>query len=231
MLPGSYDPAPENPRNERDAIEEAEAGGHVPPSVDEQPEVNDETLSEVFQQPIKAAGDLSEVADASSGITTKDVARDLETAAKSGVPTERELLQQILRRLGRIEEQLEKGESQVPPSRERRSLEDMFSELIDVLRRMERSSDEISDLRKRMGRIEEVVANVRTDRRTSGQSSDPPRVVYGPTPRPQLPEPEGQMPVKAKDGPGQSSEPETESSDRSVAGTSHVITNVVDHES
>ena len=146
-------------------------------------------------------------------------------------PTERELLQQILRRLGRIEEQLEKGESQVPPSRERRSLEDMFSELIDVLRRMERSSDEISDLRKRMGRIEEVVANVRTDRRTSGQSSDPPRVVYGPTPRPQLPEPEGQMPVKAKDGPGQSSEPETESSDRSVAGTSHVITNVVDHES
>jgi polyhydroxyalkanoate synthesis regulator phasin len=123
-------------------------------------------------------------------------------------PTERDLLQQILRRLGRIEERLEKGGSQVPPSRERRSLEDMFSELIDVLRRMERSSDEISELRKRVGRIEEAVANLRIDRRTSGQSSDPPSVVYGPTPRPQLPEPQGPMPVKAKDASGQSSKPE-----------------------
>jgi hypothetical protein len=38
----------------------AEASGYAPPPPDdEQPEVNDETLSEVFQQPIKAAGDLS----------------------------------------------------------------------------------------------------------------------------------------------------------------------------
>ena len=39
----------------------------------------------VFQQPIKTAGDLSEAADAAPGITTEDLARDLEAAAKSGV--------------------------------------------------------------------------------------------------------------------------------------------------
>ena len=120
-------------------------------------------------------------------------------------PTERELLQRILRRLGRIEERLEKGDSQVPPSRERRSLEAMFGELIDVVRRMERSSDEISDLRKRVGRIEEAVANVRIDRGTSGQSSEPPSVVYGPTTPTQPRTPQGPMPVKAKGAPGQSS--------------------------
>jgi hypothetical protein len=93
----------------------------------------------------------------------------------------------------------------VPEPRERRSLEDMFSELIDVLRRMERSSDEISDLRKRVGRIEEAVANVRIDRGASGQSSEPPSVVYGPTTPPEPRTPQGPMPVKAKDAPGQSS--------------------------
>jgi polyhydroxyalkanoate synthesis regulator phasin len=121
---------------------------------------------------------------------------------------EKGILEEILERVRRIEEQLEKGGSQVPPSRERRSLEDMFSELIDVLRRMERSSDEISELSKRVRRIEEAVANVRTDHRTSDRSSEPPSRVYGPTPRPQLLEPQGPMPVKAKDAPGQSSEPE-----------------------
>jgi hypothetical protein len=107
----SDDRLSENPRNERDAIEEAEARGYDSRSDDEQPEVNDETLSEVFQQPIKAAGDLSEVADASSGITTEDLARDLEAAAKAGVPSERELLLEILWRLRRIEEQLGIGSS------------------------------------------------------------------------------------------------------------------------
>jgi hypothetical protein len=68
-------------------------------------------------------------------------------------PPEKKILEEILERVRRIEEQLENGGSQAP-SRERRSLEDMFSELIDVVRRMERSSDEISDLRKRVSRIE-----------------------------------------------------------------------------
>jgi hypothetical protein len=49
----------------------------------------------------------------------------------------------MLWRLGRIEEQLEKTACQVPPLRERRSLEDLLSELIDGMRRMERSSDKI----------------------------------------------------------------------------------------
>jgi hypothetical protein len=56
----------------------------------------------------------------------------------SDSPTDWELLTQTLWRLGRIEEQLEKR-AQVPPSRERRSLEDMLSELIDGLRRIERN--------------------------------------------------------------------------------------------
>jgi hypothetical protein len=95
----------------KDAREVAKAGGYAPQSDDAQPEVNDETLSEVFQQPIKAAGDLSEVADASPGITTKDLARDLEAAAKSGVPSERDLLLEVLWRLRRIEEHLGVGSS------------------------------------------------------------------------------------------------------------------------
>ena len=75
-------------------------GGHID-------EVDDETLSEIFQQPIKAAGDLSEVADASPGITTEDLARDLEAvASKRGVPTESELLVDLLRRVQRIEQHL-----------------------------------------------------------------------------------------------------------------------------
>jgi hypothetical protein len=79
-------------------------GGHIN-------EVDDETLSEVFQQPIKTAGDLSEAADASPGITTADLARDLEAAAKAGVPSERELLLEILWRMRRIEEHLGVGRS------------------------------------------------------------------------------------------------------------------------
>jgi hypothetical protein len=104
---------------------------------DEQPEVDNLTLSEVFQQPIKAAGDLSEVADASPDVTTEDLARDLEAvASKLEAPSERELLLQIIWRLGRIEQQLEKLASQVRQP-DRRSSEDMLSE------RMERSRDDL----------------------------------------------------------------------------------------
>jgi hypothetical protein len=46
-------------------------------------------------------------ADASAGITTEDLARDLEAvASEPGVPTERDLLMELLRRVRRIEERL-----------------------------------------------------------------------------------------------------------------------------
>jgi hypothetical protein len=73
-------------------------------SDDEHPEVDDETLSEVVRRPTRTAGDLSEVADASPGITTEDLARDLEAvASKRGVQTESELLADLLERVKRIE--------------------------------------------------------------------------------------------------------------------------------
>jgi hypothetical protein len=76
-------------------------------SEDEQPEVDDVTLSEVVRRPTRTAGDLSEVADASRGITTEDLARDLEAvASKQGAPTESELLADLLERVKRIEEHL-----------------------------------------------------------------------------------------------------------------------------
>jgi hypothetical protein len=78
-----------------------------PMSEDEQPEVDDGTLSEVVRRPTRTAGDLSEAADASPGITTEDLARDLEAvASRPGVRTERELLEDLLRRVRRIEEYL-----------------------------------------------------------------------------------------------------------------------------
>jgi hypothetical protein len=78
-----------------------------PISDDEQPEVDDSTLSDVVRRPTRTAGDLSEVADASPGITTEDLARDLEAvASKQGVPTEGELLADLLRRVERIEQHL-----------------------------------------------------------------------------------------------------------------------------
>jgi hypothetical protein len=76
-------------------------------SEDAQPEVDAETLSEVVRRPTRTAGDLSEVADASPGITTEDLARDLEAvASKQGVRTESELLADLLQRVQRIEEHL-----------------------------------------------------------------------------------------------------------------------------
>jgi hypothetical protein len=78
-----------------------------PESDDEHPDVDDGTLAEVVRRPTRTAGDLSEVADASPGITTQDLARDLEAvASKPGVQTERELLEDLLRRVQRIEEYL-----------------------------------------------------------------------------------------------------------------------------
>ena len=77
------------------------------PTSDEFPEVDDETLSEVVRRPTRTAGDLSEVADATAGITTEDLARDLEVvASKRGVLTESESLADLLRRVERIEEHL-----------------------------------------------------------------------------------------------------------------------------
>ena len=76
-------------------------------SEDEQPEVDDSTLSDVVRRPTRTAGDLSEVADASPAITTEDLARDLEAvASRPGVQTERQLLEDLLRRVRRIEEYL-----------------------------------------------------------------------------------------------------------------------------
>jgi hypothetical protein len=79
---------------------------------DEHPEIDDGTLSEVVRRPTRTAGDLSEVADASPGITTEDLARDLEAvASRPGVQTERQLLEDLLRRVRRIEEYLGLAES------------------------------------------------------------------------------------------------------------------------
>jgi len=83
-----------------------------PESDDEQLEVDDGTLSEVVRRPTRTAGDLSEAADASAGITAEDLARDLEAvASKRGVPTESEMLADLLRRVQRIEEHLGLDES------------------------------------------------------------------------------------------------------------------------
>jgi hypothetical protein len=77
------------------------------PPEGEQPKVDAGTLSDVVRRPTRTAGDLSEVADASPGITTEDLARDLEgVASKRGVPTDSELLANLLRRVERIEEYL-----------------------------------------------------------------------------------------------------------------------------
>ena len=84
------------------------------PTSDEFSEVDDETLSEVVRRPTRTAGDLSQVADASPGITTEDLARDLEAvASKPGVQTERALLEELLRRVQRIEEYLESARRRV----------------------------------------------------------------------------------------------------------------------
>jgi hypothetical protein len=70
-------------------------------------EVDDEAVSAVVRKPTKTAGDLSQLAEASAGITTEDLARDLEAvASKQGAPTDRGLLGDLLERVRRIEEHL-----------------------------------------------------------------------------------------------------------------------------
>ena len=73
----------------------------------EDPEIDNGTLSDVIRKPTRTAGDLSEVADSSAGITTEDVARDLESvASRARTQTERELLEDLRRRVERIEQHL-----------------------------------------------------------------------------------------------------------------------------
>jgi hypothetical protein len=74
---------------------------------DEDPEIDNGMLSDVIRKPTRTAGDLSEVADSSSGMTTEDVARDLESvASKSRTGTDRALLEDLIRRVERIEQHL-----------------------------------------------------------------------------------------------------------------------------
>jgi hypothetical protein len=74
---------------------------------DENLGIDDGTLSEVIRKPTRTAGDLSEVADGTAGMTTEDVARDLESvASRSRTATERELLEDLRRRVERIEQHL-----------------------------------------------------------------------------------------------------------------------------
>jgi hypothetical protein len=74
---------------------------------DGNPEIDDGTLSDVIRKPTRTAGDLSEVAESSVGITTEDVSRDLESvASRSRTQSERELLENLIRRVERIEQHL-----------------------------------------------------------------------------------------------------------------------------
>jgi hypothetical protein len=140
-------------------------------SDDEQPEVDDSTLSEVVRRPTITAGDLSQVADASPAVTTEDLARDLEAiASKPGGPTERELLGELLRQVRRIGEHLGIASTascdENPMAKEqidalfdgmRPTLQKAVAEAIrnaPEVRRMERYIEEISDLRESVRRIE-----------------------------------------------------------------------------
>jgi hypothetical protein len=84
---------------------------------DESPEIDDGTVSEVIRKPTRTAGDLSEIADSAAGLTMEDVARDLESvASRSRTATERELLEDLLRRVERIEQHLGIGRPEQPMS-------------------------------------------------------------------------------------------------------------------
>jgi hypothetical protein len=140
-------------------------------SDDEQREVDDSTLSEVVRRPTRTTADLSQVADASPAITTEDLARDLEAiASKPGGPTERELLEELLRQVRRIGEHLGIASTascdENPMAKEqidalfdgmRPTLQKAVAEAIrnaPEVRRMERYIEEISDLRESVRRIE-----------------------------------------------------------------------------
>jgi hypothetical protein len=78
-----------------------------PIAQDGNPEIDDGTLSEVIRKPTRTAGDLSEVADSSSGMTSEDVARDLESvASRARAQTESEHLEDLIQRVERIERHL-----------------------------------------------------------------------------------------------------------------------------
>lgn len=71
------------------------------------PSTSDEEFSDFVRRPTRTAGDLSEVAEGSAEITTEDVARDLESvASKLRTETDRDLLEELLRRVERIEQHL-----------------------------------------------------------------------------------------------------------------------------
>jgi hypothetical protein len=76
-------------------------------SAGESPEIDDGTISEVIRKPTRTAGDLSEIVEGPAGLTTEDLDRDLESvASKSRTQTESELLEELLRRVERIEQHL-----------------------------------------------------------------------------------------------------------------------------
>jgi hypothetical protein len=76
-------------------------------SAGESPEIDDGTISEVIRKPTRTAGDLSEIVEGPAGLTTADLDRDLESvASKSRTQTESELLEELLRRVERIEQHL-----------------------------------------------------------------------------------------------------------------------------
>jgi hypothetical protein len=84
---------------------------------DEDPEIDDGTLSDVIRKPTRTAGDLSEVAGGPAGLTAEDLARDLESvASKSLTPTDRVLLEDLRQRVERIEQHLGIGGPEHPVS-------------------------------------------------------------------------------------------------------------------
>jgi hypothetical protein len=187
-LPGSYEP-PEDPG---DVLETADVYG--PMSDDEQSEVDDKTVSEVVRKPTRAAGDLSEAAGASAEIT----------------------LEELLRRVHRIEEHLGIGDPlgqrspESPSAVERRSSEDMLSELTDRIRRIERSSD---DLRERVSRIERKTDTSRAQGGSPGKAArGPASGTITPNPPPLAPgvgfPPEALRPPARPDQPEDLSKPE-----------------------
>jgi hypothetical protein len=138
---------------------------------DERPEIDDKTISEVVRKPTRTAGDLSEVAGGPAGITTENVARDLETAAsKSRLSTDRDLLKELLDRVRRIER-----------------YGDEISELTERVRKIERriASSPVSRSVDRPGAVEPVNP-------VSSERPKPLGTVRGPVPLAKPPSSEGE---------------------------------------
>jgi hypothetical protein len=73
---------------------------------DELPQYDDGTLSDIVRKPTRAAADLDQNADLEDDL---DAVLTDERA-----PTDREMIKEILERVGRIEEKLEQGDTQMP---------------------------------------------------------------------------------------------------------------------